>query len=144
MSKTKDLSKFTFTITSNEGERSLSLLKRILHYTQDVLWMTWQEIERSCTYGLYTLHGCLSAWALYWENHWNVCASKSQKIEAKKSKEWICRWSKFYLKISEEISFISENMIFNVAVILDLISCDGVKWKIYKIKRLKLVFRAKE
>ena len=35
--------------------------------------------------------------------------------------------SKFYLKISEEISFVSENMIFNDAVIIDLVSCDGVK-----------------
>ena len=38
--------------------------------------------------------------------------------------------SKFYLNISEEISFISENIIFNDAVIIDLVSCDGVKWLI--------------
>ena len=37
------------------------------------------------------------------------------------------RLSKLYLKISEEISFISKNIIFNDAVIIDLVSCDGVK-----------------
>ena len=35
--------------------------------------------------------------------------------------------SKFYLKISEEISFISKNIIFDDAsVSIDLVSCDGV------------------
>ena len=35
-------------------------------------------------------------------------------------KRWrICRWSKFYLKNSEEISFISKNIIFNDAVIIE-------------------------
>ena len=28
----------------------------------------------------------------------------------------------------EEISFISKNIIFNDAVIIDLVSCEGVKW----------------
>ena len=44
--------------------------------------------------------------------------------------------------MSEEISFISKNIIFNDAVIIDLVSCDGVKWYIYKVK--KLVFQTKE
>ena len=39
----------------------------------------------------------------------------------------ICKLSKFYQKISEEISFISKSIIFNDAVIIDLVSCDGVK-----------------
>ena len=36
--------------------------------------------------------------------------------------------SKFYLKISEEISFISKKYNFNDAVIFDIVSYDGVKW----------------
>ena len=56
------------TITSNEGKRSFSLLKRILHYTR-------------CSMKESRLND-LALMAHYWENHWNVCASKSLKIEA--------------------------------------------------------------
>ena len=50
--------------------------------------------------------------------------------------------SKFYLKITEEISFINKNINFNDAVWLLRFSYEGVKYVIYKVK--KLVFQAKE
>ena len=72
------------TIKSNEGKRSFSLLKRILHYT--ICTMTESRLND------------LALMAHYWENHWIVCASKSKKT-------WF----------------------FNDAMIIDLVSCDGVK-----------------
>ena len=51
-----------------------------------------------------------------------MTSSKSPKIEAERVGEYV-DWVKFYLKISEEISFTRENIIFN-----DAVSRDGVKW----------------
>ena len=49
-----------------------------------------------------------------------------RKLQLKRFGEYV-DGVKLYLQISEEISFISENMIFNDAVIIDLVSYDGVK-----------------
>ena len=72
-----------------QGEKSFSLLKRILHYTRCT--MTDSRLNDLALKALYPKR--LSS-ALYWKNHWNVWASKSQKIVAYKS-WWICRLSKF-------------------------------------------------
>ena len=77
MTKTKDLSKFT--VNTTQGEKSFSLQKRILrilHYTRCT--MTESRLNDLQLKAL----PYKAVWALYWKNHWNVCASKSQKIVA--------------------------------------------------------------
>ena len=85
------------TITSNEGKRSFSLLKRILHY-QDVLcrradltilhlWLTTEKIIEM------------------------FVQANPRKLKLKRVGEYV-DGVKFYIQISEENSFISENMIF--------------------------------
>ena len=49
-----------------------------------------------------------------------------RKLQLKRVGEYV-DGVKFYIQISEEISFISKNIIFNDAVIINLVSCDGVK-----------------
>ena len=84
------------TITSNEGKRSFSLLKRILHYTRCTmtesrpilhLWLTSEKIIEM------------------------FVQANPRKLKLKRVYEYV-DGVKFYLQISEEISFISENMIF--------------------------------
>ena len=111
MTKTKDLSKFT--VNTRQGEKSFGLLKRILHYTR------WTMNYSFTPYKV--------AWALYWKKLL-ICLCKQIPENISLKELGICRLSKFYLKILEEISFISKNIIFNDAVIIDLVNCDGVKW----------------
>ena len=60
-----------------QGEKSLSLLKRILHYTRCT--MTESRLNDLALKALQPKR--LSELSTE-KNHWNVCASKSQKIEA--------------------------------------------------------------
>ena len=60
-----------------QGEKSFSLLKRIIHYTR----CTMTE-SRLNDLALIALHPIRLSELSTEKNHWNVCASKSHKIEA--------------------------------------------------------------
>ena len=94
------------TITLNEGKRSFSLLKRILHYTR-------------CTMTESRLND-LALMAHYWENHWNVLQANPRKLKFKRVGEYV-----------EEISFflLLVKIYFLIMLWIDLVSCDGVSDK---------------
>ena len=91
----------TFPITSNKGEISFSLLKRILHNTRCTIRVDLTIIHPTRLSEL-SIEKIIEMFV----------QANPRKLKLKRVGEYEDRVNSILIKISEEISFISENIIF--------------------------------